>query len=218
MLQQNMHSQVKLPEKFYINNDAITVAKELLGQKLFTCIGGNVTGGIITETEAYLGPIDKASHTYQNRRTPRTDILFQPGGRVYVYLIYGFHYLFNISVGPEGTPECVLIRALKPTTGIELMQERRFSITAPTTATTITTTKSHTTPAQKNCILTNGPAKMTKALAIDKELYGLSMNSDTIWIEKNPESNIGKIEATPRIGIDYAEEFKDKPWRFVASE
>lgn len=212
MLQQNMPPQSKLPENFYIDNDAITVAKELLGQKLFTCIGGNITGGIITETEAYLGPIDKASHTYQNRRTPRTDILFQPGGRVYVYLIYGLHYLFNISVGPEGTPECVLIRSLKPTIGIELMQERRSGFIATTT----TPTKSCTTT--KNGTLLDGPAKMTKALAIDKELYGLPMNSDKIWIERNPESNIRKIKATPRIGIDYAGEFKNKPWRFVASE
>jgi len=202
-----MRSPTRLPDNFYIENDALTVARELLGHRLLTCIDGRTTGGIITETEAYIGPIDKASHTYQHRRTPRTEMLFRPGGRAYVYFIYGLHNMFNVSVGPEDVPECVLIRALKPTVGIEFMQERRFGPGGP---------DSHTADESKTNKLTNGPANLTKALAIDKGIYGLPMDSSKIWIEKHSEDNLGKIEATPRIGIDYAEEFKDKPWRFVA--
>lgn len=198
-----MRSKSRLPDNFYIENDALTVAEKLLGQRLVTCIDGRTTGGIITETEAYIGPIDKASHAYQGRRTPRTEILFRPGGRAYVYFIYGLHNMFNVSVGPEDIPECVLIRALKPTIGIEFMQDRRFGPAAD---------------ESKISTLTNGPANMTMSLAIDKGLYGLPMDSNKIWIEKNTESNIGKIDATPRIGIDYSEEFKDLPWRFVISE
>lgn len=181
----------KLPLSFYQEEETVEIAKALLGKSLFTCFDGKLTGGIITETEAYLGAEDKACHAYNNRRTKRTEVMFAPGGVAYVYLCYGMHHLFNIVTHKEGTPHAILIRALKPTHGIETMQKRR---------------------GKHN--LTDGPATLTQALGIRTNHTGLPLNGEHIWLENHPQESFS-IKATPRIGIDYAEEDKDLPYRFV---
>lgn len=195
---------MKLPPDFYIEQDCLTVAKSLLGKQLFTHSFGQTTGGIITETEAYIGPHDKASHAVGGRRTQRTEILFQPGGNAYIYLIYGIYNLLNATVGKEEVPECVLIRAIQPTFGIETMIRRRHGQYVDR----------ELTPSLMKS-LTDGPGKFSVALGITKRMYGMPLDSEKIWIEDAPAIDTKNIETTPRIGIDYAEEYKDKPWRFL---
>ncbi|MBN2100355.1 DNA-3-methyladenine glycosylase [Candidatus Dojkabacteria bacterium] len=186
-----------IPLSYYQQNDTLTLAKDLIGRRLFTCINGKITGGTIVETEAYIGPLDKASHAIDGRRTKRTEILFKSGGRAYAYLIYGLYTLFNVTTGKKDKPECILIRAIKPETGIETMKERRFG--------NYNSTKK---------VISDGPGRLTQALAIDKSMYGLPLNSEVLWIEEGIDLS-SQIVATPRVGIDYAEEFADKKWRFV---
>ncbi|HEY0246067.1 MAG TPA: DNA-3-methyladenine glycosylase, partial [Mucilaginibacter sp.] len=116
---------MKLPQSFYERNDVIKISKELLGKYVFTCINDKITGGYIVETEAYNGIIDKASHAYGNRLTPRTKTMFEQGGIAYVYLCYGIHEMFNVVTSVEGQPHAVLIRAVNPTNGLDIMQFRR---------------------------------------------------------------------------------------------
>src|SRR4051812_45478122 len=115
---------MKLKKSFYQRDDVVQVAKELLGKYLFTHIDGKLTGGIITETEAYAGVIDRASHAYGGRRTARTEIMYGEGGTAYVYLCYGIHSLFNVVTNKKGTPHAILIRALHPTHGVETILKR----------------------------------------------------------------------------------------------
>src|ERR1700742_4256945 len=116
---------MKLPLSFYQRNDVVQISRELLGKYLFTCIDGEITGGYIVETEAYHGVIDRASHAFGNRQTPRTSTMFKKGGIIYVYLCYGIHEMLNVVTSPEGVPHAVLIRALNPTDGIDIMLMRR---------------------------------------------------------------------------------------------
>src|SRR3982750_593315 len=116
---------MKIPKSFYLRHDVVSISKELLGKYLFTKIEGTVTAGIITETEAYAGQIDKASHAYNNRRTARTEVMFSEGGVAYVYLCYGIHHLFNIVTNMADVPHAVLVRAVEPLEGIKYMLQRR---------------------------------------------------------------------------------------------
>lgn len=193
----------KLPRNFYLQNDAVDAAKKLIGKEIFTRINGETTSGIITETEAYLGEIDKACHAYGGKKTDRTEILFEKGGKAYVYLVYGLHYLLNATIGEKENPQCVLIRSIFPTKGIDIMKWRRYG-----------------SDENKDEItkLTNGPAKLTQALGIDKKLYGQSLLSRKIWIEERLQIPENDIVSSPRVGIDYAEEFKGKEWRFVVED
>ena len=116
----------KLPISFFLRSDVIRISKELLGKYLFTRFqSGDLTGGLIVETEAYAGAEDRASHAYGNRRTQRTDVMFHRGGVAYVYLCYGIHALFNIITNLEGIPDAILIRAIHPTHGLQVMLRRR---------------------------------------------------------------------------------------------
>src|SRR5687768_5347102 len=116
----------KIPLEYYRHHDVVWLSRDLLGKYLFTNIDGKgITGGIIVETEAYAGAIDKASHAHGNRRTKRTEIMFAHGGVAYVYLIYGFHNMFNIISNEEGTPHAILVRAIEPTDGVNIMLRRR---------------------------------------------------------------------------------------------
>jgi DNA-3-methyladenine glycosylase len=115
----------KLLPDFYHRSDVVQVARELMGKVLFSCIDETVTAGIIVETEAYNGTEDRACHAYRGRKTPRTEVMFEPGGVAYVYLCYGIHSLLNVVTGPKDMPQAVLIRAIKPLEGIEAMTERR---------------------------------------------------------------------------------------------
>ena len=188
---------MKLPLSFYRQSDVVAVAKELIGKQLFSTIDNKTTGGIIIETEAYRGPEDKACHAYNNRRTPRTEVMFQNGGIAYVYFCYGMHHLLNIVTSVEGEPHAILIRALQPTHGLETMAERR--------------NKKPDSP-----LLANGPGALCQALGITRAHNGHSLLSSLLWLEeaKSPISS-SRIKATPRIGIDYAGEDAALPWRFI---
>lgn len=183
-----------IPLSYYRAPDVLFLAQDLLGKYLFTHIDGVVTGGMIIETEAYAGPEDKASHAYGNRRTKRTEVMFQAGGVSYVYLIYGIHALLNIITHEEGTPHAVLIRAIKPEIGLEAMLKRRNKLLVDKT-------------------LTAGPGTLTQALGITTRHNGLPLIGPHIWLEdrgvKAEEILIG-----PRIGIDYAEEHALLPYRY----
>lgn len=187
---------MKLTKSYYQQEDVVYLAKDLLGKILITDINGIKTGGIITETEAY-SEIEKGSHAYNKRKTERTKIMFEAGGLSYVYFCYGMHHLFNIVSGKKDVAQAILIRAIEPTIGIDEILLRR-----------------HKNKVDKN--LCNGPGKVCKALAITKEHYGLHLTDDKIWLEKSKmKFDNQQITATPRIGIDYAEEDASLLWRFV---
>ncbi len=187
---------MKLPKSFYSNNDVVYISKRLIGKKLFTHINGIITGGIITETEAYCGATDKACHAYPNKKTKRTEVIFQEGGVAYVYLCYGIHHLFNIVTNEEGSADAVLIRSIEPTIGIDTMLSRRGMNKLETR-------------------LTTGPGSMSKALGIDKNHYGVDLTGNVIWIENGQYLKPSDVVSDLRIGIDYAEEDALLPWRFI---
>lgn len=190
-------SRLKLPLNFY-KRDTVVVAKELLGQKLVHILNGERIAGIITEVEAYLGAKDKACHTYNYRRTPRTETMYLNGGVSYIYFIYGMHYCFNVVTQSKGIPEAVLIRSIKPCEGIETMQKLRKQ------------------KALTN--LTTGPGKLTQALGITKKQDGLRLNSKTLFIEKGFKLTVDQIVVTPRIGVHYAEDHALWPLRFYSKD
>ncbi len=187
----------KIPKSFYLRNDVIQIAKDLLGKYIFSSENGYVCGGIITETEAYGGITDKASHAYGNRRTSRTETMYKEGGVAYVYLCYGIHSLFNIVTNIEDVPHAVLIRGFYPLHGSEKMLER-------------------TNKRKVDYYLCNGPGKVSKALGITTEQNSCDLEGDKIWLEDRgvvvPEKDIIK---TKRIGIDYAEEDVDLLYRYL---
>ena len=185
-----------LPREFYLR-DTLDVARDLLGMELVRRAPEGTTAGIIVEVEAYLGVPDRAAHARGGRRTPRTEILYAEGGHAYVFLVYGLHSCLNIVTGREGTPECVLIRALEPTDGVALMRERRGL--------------KDDAPLRR---LTDGPGKLCRAMGIDLTLYGADLCGDTLYIRRPPAFAPPEIVASPRIGIDYAGEDRDRPWRF----
>lgn len=183
-----------LPPSFYLNEDVIQVAKDLLGKVIITKIDGITTSGIITETEAYAGITDKASHAYGGRRTNRTEIMYARGGVAYVYLCYGIHHLFNVVTNVQDIPHAVLIRAIEPVKGIDAMLQRRKK-----------------TKLQSQ--LTSGPGAMSMALGIHTLHTGLSLGKGIITIH-DEGINIEEIIATTRIGVDYAKEDALLPYRF----
>lgn len=187
---------MKLPLSYYSNQDVLFLAKDLLGKVIFTEIDGNITAGIIVETEAYFGIQDKASHAYGGRRTDRTETLYSHGGISYVYLCYGIHHLFNVVTSVENDPHAVLIRATEPLIGKEIMESRRNM------------------PASKAAI-SSGPGSAAKALGIDRTFNQKDLSGSEIWIENhNTQYSLDKIESGPRVGVAYAGEDALLPWRF----
>jgi DNA-3-methyladenine glycosylase len=188
----------KIPLSYFQQNNVLALSKLLIGKYLLTCLGPEnvVTGGMIIETEAYLGAEDKACHAYRNRRTKRTQTMFSDGGKAYVYLCYGLHHLFNIVVNRKDIPQAILIRAIRPEIGIETILQRRNKIKVSQT-------------------LTNGPGSVCQALGIKREHDGFFLDGNHIWLEDRgifiPDE---EILQSPRIGVDYAEEDALKPWRF----
>ena len=186
---------MKLNDLFYQRGNVVRIARELLGKGLFTMEKGAITGGIIVETEAYSSR-ERGCHAYQNRMTPRNEVMFGAGGYAYVYLCYGIHNLFNVVTNNKGKAEAVLIRALEPTVGINLMINRLN--------------------AKDKTRITSGPGKLTRALGIDRSLNGLNLGSNRLWLE-----DIGKamrksdIVSGKRIGIDYAGKDALLPLRFT---
>lgn len=187
----------KLPLSYFQSDNVVLLAKSLLGKFLFTNFNGVLTGGIITETEAYEGVTDKASHAYGGLRTNRTEIMYQPGGMSYVYLCYGIHYMFNIVTNKEDIPHAVLIRGIFPIKGIRMMLKR-------------------TAKKRAGYHLTNGPGKLTKALGITTAHNGLALHGKDIWLEnKGIECRDEMITIGKRIGVEYAKEDALLPYRFV---
>ena len=190
----------KLTRDFY-DRDTITVARDLLGKHLVRVLNGEKLVCRITETEAYIGRCDKACHAYGYKRTNRTETLFARPGTAYIYLIYGMYNCLNFVTEPEGEPAAVLIRGLEAVSGIETLKSLRY----PKKQGQLTAYQ------QKNFL--NGPGKLCKALSLDRSLNGLDLTGDTLYVisaGETPET----IHIGPRIGIDYAEEAVDFPWRF----
>lgn len=187
---------MKLPLSYYLHQDVLFLAKDLLGKVLFTQIEGQITAAIIVETEAYFGEIDKASHAYGGRRTNRTEIMYSEGGVSYVYLCYGIHHLFNIVTSVKNEPHAVLIRAIEPLIGTETMELRRNM------------------PITKSAI-SSGPGSAAKALGIDNTFNQKDLGGEEIWIEdQGIRYSENDIVTTPRVGVAYAQEDAFLLWRF----
>lgn len=188
---------LKLSKSFYLQDDVVFIAKDLLGKYLFSNINGVVCGGIIIETEAYEGITDRASHAFGGKRSDRTEVMFHEGGVAYVYLCYGIHSLFNIVSNMENIPHAVLIRAIHPMIGIEEMLKR--------------TKKPKVGPG-----FTDGPGKLSRAMGIHFKHSGISLSGNKIWIEdRGVKVNTKDILITSRIGVDYAGEDAHLPYRFL---
>ena len=191
---------MKLPQSFYRRDDVVRIGRELLGKVLCTRFSGQTTAALITETEAYAGSNDRASHAYGNRRTKRTEPLFAAGGIAYVYLCYGIHHLFNVVTNEADVPHAVLIRAAAPLQGIDIMLYRRSRPEADKT-------------------LLAGPGSTAQALGIDTVHSGISLSGSQIWIEdRNTVVKPGSIVAGPRVGVDYAAEDASLPYRFILKQ
>ena len=191
---------IKIKQSFYTSNNILEISKCLLGKVLITNLNSKITSGIIVEVEAYLGINDKASHSYNNKRTSRTEPMFAKGGISYVYLCYGIHHLFNVVVGKQDNPYAILIRAIKPLTGINTMLKRRKL-------------------SKVTKELTNGPGKLTQALGITTKVNKESLIGNKIWIE-DQEIKFEKkdILSSPRIGVDYAGDDAKLPYRFYINK
>jgi len=201
-------SMGKLTASFFLR-DTVIVAQDLLGRYLVRKDAGDVMICRITETEAYVGAIDKACHAYGGRRTARTETLYAPPGTAYVYLIYGMHCCLNFVTEPEGIASAVLIRACQPICGIDAIARRRFGARS-----------AEMTPYQQKNFM-NGPGKLCKGLSIDRDLNNLPLGDSRLWLaDEIPEFDLSKRTedfsfcSGKRIGIDYAEEAIDFPWRF----
>lgn len=188
--------------KDFYKQGALTLAKELLGKVVVRTVDNVILKAKIVETEAYIGEIDKASHAYNGRRTERTEPLFREGGIAYVYFIYGKYYCFNVISGLENKGEGVLIRALEPLNEFDYLAKKRFN-----------EDYDKLSEAKKNA-LTNGPSKLCIAYSIDKsENYMKLYENGDFYIEDGKMEDFEIVETT-RIGIDYAEEAINFPWRF----
>jgi len=185
-----MRADRKLPSSFYAR-PVLAVARDCIGKILVRRTPEGLTGGRIVECEAYRGPKDLAAHSSRGR-TPRTEAMFGPPGRAYVYLLYGISWAFNIVVAKEGEPHAVLVRALEPTLGLDLMAVRRG------------------VPADSR-LVTNGPGKLCQALGITKADYGRDLTGDVLYLIDGP---CGKVARSPRINVDYAGVWAERPWRF----
>lgn len=186
----------KIQREFYLRDDTLQIAQDLLGKKLVVPTADDErVAGMIVETEAYLGAIDKAAHSYKNRRTTRTETMFALGGHSYIFFVYGIYFQFNVVVGKIDVPHAILIRAVEPVENIEIMRERRGA-------------------KMSDANLTSGPGKLCIALGIDKTFNGVDLLGDKVWLEDFRTFSDKEISIGRRIGIDYAEEFAEKPWRF----
>ncbi len=185
----------KLPRDFYTRTDVLEVARDLLGKKLVVPgRSGTRVAGIIVETEAYRGPEDRASHAYEGRRTRRTETMYAKGGTAYVYFVYGMYNQFNVVTNVAEVPHAILVRAVEPSEGLDLMRRRR--------------------PGRREYELTSGPGRLCLAMGIDRKLDQADLLGDQIWIEEGVSISPRQIARGPRIGIDYAEKWITKPWRF----
>lgn len=185
-----------LPASFFSNPDVADVSRKLLGKVICSSVNGLFTAGIITETEAYCGRNDKACHANNGLRTKRTEVMYGDPGHAYIYLCYGIHHLLNVVTNKNGMADAVLIRAIKPLEGLEIMKKRRKL--------------DHTKK------LADGPGKLTQALGVTTSLNTIQLIEEPLWIE-NRDIQIKKsdIIASPRIGVDYAGDDANRLWRYT---
>jgi DNA-3-methyladenine glycosylase len=195
-----MNDWKKLPATFYERIDVAAITKELLGKILVTKFENAITAGRIVEAEAYNGPFDKASHSYDNRRTKRTEVMYASGGVAYVYLCYGIHQMFNIVTNVQDIPNAILIRALEPMIGIDTMLTRSKKTV-------------------HSFDLTRGPGNAARALGIHTSHSGVSLQSGELFIaDAGLQLDESDIAITPRIGVNYAGEDALLPYRFIVKE
>lgn len=185
-----------IPKDIFLNNDIVFLSKYLLGKYLISDIDGLQVMGKIVETEAYAAPDDKGSHAFRNKRTERTEIMFGEGGIAYVYLCYGLHHMLNVVTAPKETAHAVLIRAVEPLKGLDIMRKRRNGI--------------------KSYNMSNGPGKLCQAFGISRLQNGMDLCNSTqeIWLAENEPIEEDHIMCSPRVGIAYAQECANWPWRF----
>jgi len=189
-----------LQHSFYDRSNVTVIARELLGKILITSFDNEITAGRIVETEAYNGAVDRASHAYGNRRTNRTEVMFGKPGTAYVYLCYGIHHLFNVVTNKKEIPHAILIRAVKPTEGISIMQDRTRKKVLDNT-------------------LTRGPGNVSKALGIFTYHSGLDLvRSDIRIVDDGFQYKKKEIAVTTRIGVDYAGPDALLPYRFIVKD
>ena len=187
---------MKLKREFYERTNVVAIARELLGKRLITSVDGHKIGGIITEVEAYSGTNDKACHAHNGKRTARTEVMFGAGGFSYVYLCYGIHHMFNLVCNMPERADAVLVRAIEPTVGVDLMMERRNK-------------------PNLNKTLTSGPGALGRALGLNFRTHNaIDLTGNLIWIEDAPSLGKDEIIETTRIGVGYADEDAFKLWRF----
>lgn len=190
---------MKLAKDYFLTDDVVAVARDLIGKSLFTMVDGQLAGGVICETEAYKGTADRASHAFGGRRTKRNEMMYHEGGVAYVYLCYGMHHLLNFVTNSADIPDAVLIRGILPTHGEELMLHR-------------------TGKRKLTRDIGIGPGKVSKLLGITVADNGISLCGDRLWIEdRGLLVSDSAICVTPRIGVDYAGEDAKRPYRFVLS-
>jgi DNA-3-methyladenine glycosylase len=186
-----------IPFSFFRRNAVQVIARDLLGKVLVTCFEGMKTSGRIVETEAYAGVTDRASHAFGGRLTERTRVMYEPGGLSYVYLCYGMHHLCNVVTNDVDVPHAVLIRALEPMDGLDVMQRR-------------------TSGGLRETQLCSGPGRLSKALGISTQHTGLPLSGDCFFIgDDGYVRDESVILATPRIGVDYAGDDAALPYRFI---
>jgi len=187
----------RLTSSFYQRKDVVNQARELIGKVVCTFINGRYTSGVITETEAYAGITDRASHAYGNRKTSRTEPMFANGGIAYVYLCYGIHSLFNVVTAGDGEPHAILLRAIEPLEGIEIMEERRKM-------------------KRGSKHFSGGPGTLSIALDITLKQNRSDLEGNEIWIEdRHIVVSPDEMLVTPRIGVGYAGEDAKLLYRFV---
>ncbi len=198
-MEQNIPGKNLTNKNFFLSDDVVATARNMLGKRLVTIKDGVLTSGIISETEAYGGITDKASHAYGGRRTNRTEVMFREGGCIYVYLCYGIHSLFNVVTNQKDIPDAVLVRGVIPEKGKETMMERRNTA--------------------NERILADGPGKLSQAMGIHHRYSGIELNTAfedgfRVWIEYTDIKVDELIEPGKRVGIDYAGDDALLPWRF----
>ena len=185
----------RLDVTFFERTDTLGVARDLLGKLLVVPDAqGRRVSGMIVELEAYMGVTDKGAHSYGGRRTARNEVTYGPGGHAYVFFIYGMYFQLNFVLGPIDHPHVVLIRAVEPVEGIDVMRARRGEM--------------------KDRNLTSGPGKLCIAFGIDRSLNGADLSEDQIWVEDHRSFELSEVSVGKRIGIDYAGEDAENPWRF----
>lgn len=191
----------KLPREFY-NRPSLEVAPELIGKLLVSSVHSEELIGKIVEVEAYMGPEDKAAHSFGGRRTERNEVMYGPPGFAYVYVIYGMYNCMNVITAERDVPHGILIRAVEPLEGLEHMAENRFG------------TRYGELKKSQVINLTSGPGKLCKSMGITRQENGEDLCGDRLYILEPEEKEEFHIVSSPRINVDYAEEAREFPWRF----